>query len=184
MRRGGAEAVPPLGEVAQAAYAELRALAAAHMRGERGSHTLQPTALVNEVWVRLAQGGPKVFASRAGFIRYASMAMRNLLVDHARRRSAQRRGGGQTVRLGDTEPADGPGLSEDEILGLHEALELLASSHPRAASVVEMRFFGGATTPEVAEALGIARRTVEKDWAAARVWLQGKLGDGGPQSGL
>lgn len=175
-----------ISEIAETVAEELRALAAAHMRGERGSHTLQPTALVNEVWVRIIESERADLGSRAAFIRYASAAMRNILIDHARRRNALKRGEGGTLRLGDGEPAVvcGDPATDDELLALHEALRVLEAEHPRAAKVVEMRFFGGATNREAAEALGVALRTVEKDWTAARAWLRGRLDGRGPPDSL
>lgn len=166
-----------LEEVAAEAAGELRALAAAYMRGERASHTLHPTALVHEAWIRLTQGDVRAFESRAAFLRYASQAMRHILVDHARRRGAAKRGGGTLRRLGAADPAlpDGRGPTPEQVLALHEALSRLEVEHPRAARVVELRFFGGASFPEIASVLGLGLRTVEKDWAAARAWLRGML---------
>lgn len=162
-------------EVAALAASELRALARAYMRGERPSHTLQPTALANEAFMRLLNREPRAFASEGAFLRYASEAMRHLLVDHARRHTALKRGGGRTERLGGRDAGVEAGPSPEDLLALHEALVRLESEHARAAAVVKMRFFGGASFPEIAAAMGIGQRTAEKDWAGARAWLRGVL---------
>lgn len=167
----------PLDTVAQIAAEELRALAAAHLRGERPSHTLQPTALAHETWLRLTSGQHQSFESPGVFLALASKVMRNILVDHARRRRALRRGAGRVGRLGENSEhiPDTPGLDPSDLLALEDALRQLESEHPRAATVVELRFFGGASFPQIAEATGWAQRTVEKDWTVARAWLRGVL---------
>jgi RNA polymerase sigma factor (TIGR02999 family) len=156
------------------ALAELRAIAEREFRREPASHTLQATALVNEAWLRVAgkQGG---FQSRSHFLGYAAQAMRHVLVDHARRRQAAKRGGELervTLVTGDgREPAQSPA----DVLDLDDALARLKQEHPRLAQVVELRFFAGATIEEVAEALGVSHMTVSDDWRRARIWLAREL---------
>ncbi len=153
---------------------DLAALARHLFAGERVDHTLQPTALVNELWLRLLADSTVQIRSRVEFLAWASRAMRHLLVDHARRKGAQKRGGGAThIPL-----ADAPGRPGVDLLELDEALNLLEQRHARSARVVEMRFFGGMTDAEVAERLGVSDRTVRADWTLARAWLFRALGDG------
>jgi RNA polymerase sigma-70 factor, ECF subfamily len=156
-------------------YDELRRLAAAYLRKERETHTLQPTALANEAYVRLA-GQTKVhWRGRAQFLAIAARAMRQILVDHARRRDADKRGGAlERVTLCDAAAAFGqPAL---DLLALDDALTALGALDERKARVVELRFFAGLTTKEVAGALGLSETTVDEDWAMARVWLRRRLG--------
>lgn len=161
-----------------AAYEELKRLASAVRRGER-SHTLTPTALVNEAWLKL-QASPELGRlSRLEFKRVAARAMRQVLIEAARRRDAGKRGGGQAVVTFD-EALDQPAALDDDLLQLHEALDRLAQVSPRQAAMVEGRFFGGLEIPEIAELLGISEATVLRDWRAARAWLAHELRpDGG-----
>lgn len=155
------------------AYAELRRIAARYLSAERPDHTLQPTALVNEAFVRL-DAGASAFADRKHFIAAAARAMRNILVDHARARGAQKRGAGRRVAL-DVEAA---GVDEGhgaDVVVLDEALGRLETLHPRQARIVEMRFFGGLTNAETATLLDVSERTVERDWIVARAWLRREL---------
>ncbi len=155
-------------------YGELRRLAARYMRRERGNHTLQPTALVNEAYTLLVQQTQVPWQSRAHFFATASQLMRNILVDHARRRLAAKRGGAQQQITLDEALL----LSKDrtiDVLVLHEALEHLTQLDPRHARVVELHFFGGLNFDEIAEVLGISERTVKRDWSMARAWLKGEL---------
>jgi RNA polymerase sigma factor (TIGR02999 family) len=155
-------------------YDELRAIARRQMRGEREGHTLEPTALVHEAYLRLVGGGPIAVEGRAHFFRLASRAMRQVLVDAARRRNADRRGGDfQKVTLDSGLVADERG--GHDLLGLHEALERLGALDPALERLVEMRFFTGLTLEESADALGVSRRKAAKDWAAARLWLRREL---------
>ena len=153
---------------------DLRTIAARLLRHEAPGHTLQPTDLVHEAYLRLA-GGPSAHpGDRAHFLAIAARAMRHLLVDHARRRRAAKRGGGASpVRI--TNEQVGVDLSFDELLALDDALDRLGALDPRLRQVVECRFFGGLTEPETAEALGVTTRTVQRDWARARAWLYGEL---------
>jgi RNA polymerase sigma-70 factor (ECF subfamily) len=162
-------------------HAELRALAGALFRDERRSHTLQPTALVNEAWIRLAKSEGITLGDRTSFLVIASITMRRILVEHARRRDADKRGAGWTrVSLDEAKgvasrPSRGSDAIEADVLAVHEALEALASLNERQARIVEMRWFGGLTMPEIARVLGLVPRTVEKDWAMAKAWLQLRL---------
>jgi RNA polymerase sigma factor (TIGR02999 family) len=151
-------------------YEELRKLAAQKMANEAPGHTLQPTALVHEAWLRLGGIHNPGFDNRAHFFGAAAEAMRRILIDHARRRRAQRHGGGQ-VRV-DFEGVDlaTPG-DDDEMLAVHEALDKLAVDNPRKAELVKLRYFADMTLVEAAQALGISEPTAKRDWAYARAWL-------------
>ena len=158
-------------------YGELRRIAARHRRKEPAHHSLQTTALVHEAFIRLAKQERMAWKNRGHFLAIASQAMRCVLVDHARRRKALKRGGGVAAS-----PLDSVVLameSSADVVELDIALDKLARLEPRGAQVVELRFFAGLTVPEVAHALGLSRATVERDWAAARVWLRRELDPGG-----
>lgn len=157
----------PLDRVFSAAYEELRRLALAVQRSD-AAVSLSPTALVHEAWLKLA-GTPAVAdTSPLHFRRIAARAMRQVLVEAARRRLADKRGGGALhVTLDDAAAAATP----REVLALHDALEQLAALSPRQAAVVEQRFFGGLGVAEIAEELGVSESTVEREWRAARAWL-------------
>ena len=159
-------------------YSELQVIAAAQMRRERANHTLQPTALVNEAYMRLVVGD-QPWESRTHFFGAASRAIRQILVDHARGRGRKKRGGDRhPVQLSDSVAgADGDVV---DLIAIDDALAELARLNARHAKVVEMRFFGGLTMPEIAEALDVSLRTVEGDWAVARLWLSRALGDTTP----
>jgi RNA polymerase sigma factor (TIGR02999 family) len=158
-------------------YDELRSLAANHMRRERAGHTLQPTALVHEAYMRLARGGELSVNDRRHFFRLASRAMRQVLVDSARRRDAERRGGGlERVTLDSRVASERPEVWD--VLALDQALERLARVDETWARQVELRFFTGLTVEETAEALEISPRKAAKDWAAIRVWLARELRGG------
>ncbi|MBL9119868.1 MAG: sigma-70 family RNA polymerase sigma factor [Phycisphaerae bacterium] len=157
-------------------HSELRDLAAALLRRERRDHTLQPTALVHEAFLRLGERlGPtwREEHGEAAFRALAATAMRRILVDHARAHTADKRGGGwMRIELPEA-MVEAP--EPVELLALHEALEALAQLDPRKARVVELRFFGGLNGDEVAETLGVARSTSEADWFMARAWLRKRL---------
>lgn len=157
-------------------YDDLRAVAEREMRREAAGHTLQPTALVHEAFLRL-NGAAGSASDRAHFLAIAARAMRQVLVDHARRRSAAKRGGGLAPATLTDGIGDGP-LNAEEILALDRALETL---DPRQRQVVECRFFAGMEETEIATALGLSERTVRRDWAKARAWLYRELypGDAG-----
>ena len=157
-------------------YRQLRAIAAAQMRSERVGHTLQPTALVHELFLRLDQGEPVAWQDRHHFFRLAAQAMRRLLVDFARRRLADRRGGGAPhVTLA---AARDLAATPDPVstLAIDEALGKLAELDPRQAQVVEMRVFAGLTTDEIAAALAVSVSTAEREWRSAKAWLRRELG--------
>jgi len=163
-------------------YDELRRIAGAQLGREKAGHTLQPTALVNEAYLKLVQSPPGGASDRAHFVALASRAMRQVLVDHARARTAQKRGGGVVPVTLDREM---PGETADptEILALDAALDRLDEVDSRLRQVVEMRYFGGMTEEEIAEVLDVARRTVSRDWAKARAWLHRELTGGGEAEG-
>jgi RNA polymerase sigma-70 factor, ECF subfamily len=155
-------------------YGELRRLARKYMRAERANHTLQATALVNEACLRLMGQQGVTWQDRAHFFASAAQLMRHILVDHARARKADKRGGEQQqVTLSEAL------ISEEsksvEVLALHEALEKLARLDPRQARVVELHFFGGLTFEEIAYVLDTSERTVKRDWTMARAWLKLQL---------
>jgi RNA polymerase sigma-70 factor, ECF subfamily len=146
---------------------ELRKIASIHMRRERSNHTLQTTAVVNEAFLRLFGTGEKRWNDRQHFLSTASLVMRRLLVDHARRQHAPQ------IPLDLTDVAVGPVSAE--VLDVHQALEEFEKIAPREAKLVELRFFGGVSLEEAAETLGISPRTADKDWALARAWLKKRL---------
>lgn len=163
-----------LDEVFSLAYEELRRLAASVRRDDYGA-TLSPTALVNEAWVKLAATPEVADTSPLHFRRIAARAMRQVLVDAARRRNAEKRGAGAVMVTLDDD-LDGLAVSEDEVIALDDALNRLAELNPRQARMVECRFFGGLEVAETAELLGVSEATVLRDWRAARAWLARELG--------
>jgi RNA polymerase sigma-70 factor (ECF subfamily) len=166
-------------------YDELRALASAYLRGERADHTLQTTALVHEAWLRLSGRDARTFDNRAHFFRAAALAMRRILLHHAEKRAAQKRGGGRsgvTIDEGIDSLAS-PGADWVEMLALNEALKRLADTDAQKAQVVELRYFGGCSIDETAEALGIGTATVEREWRFARAWLRTALDSEGERKG-
>jgi RNA polymerase sigma factor (TIGR02999 family) len=166
-RLGGSAALVP------AVYTELRRLAHHYMRGERTGHTLQTTALVHEAYLRLATVDRMQFRDRAHFVAIAATMMRRILVDHARAHARDKRGGGLSVTsIGDVAVA--PRQTVD-LMALDEALERLACMDAQQARIVELRFFGGLTIEETAEALGVSAKTVKRDWAIAKAWLHQEL---------
>jgi len=151
-------------------YQELRRRAAGYLRHERRNHTLQPTALVNEVYLRLVDQRRAVWQNRAQFFGVASQMMRRILVDRARaRRMAKRSGQWARVTLDEAAKASPP--VDVDVLDLDAALIRLAAVDPRRSRIAELRFFGGLSLEEAAEVIGISRATVERDWQAARAWL-------------
>lgn len=159
-------------------YDELRAIAGALMRGERKAHTLQPTEVVHEAWMRMFGEQEPSWTDRRHFVAIAARAMRNLLVDHARRRGADKRGSGERpITLVDGMlGGSGPDL---DVLALHEALEKLAAKSPIQARIVELRYFGGLTIDETSEIVGLSTTSVENHWATAKARLH-KLLSGPP----
>jgi RNA polymerase sigma factor (TIGR02999 family) len=160
-------------------YDELRRLAATYLRRERPSHTLQPTALVHEAFVRLIDQRQVDWSNRAQFIGLAAVMMRRILVNHARDRIAAKRGGGaEHVPL--TLAGGRSGEPDIEVLHLHESLERLAGLDERKSRIVELKFFGGLTTDEIAEVLSLSRATVEREWKFSRAWLRQALSGAAP----
>jgi RNA polymerase sigma factor (TIGR02999 family) len=159
-------------------YDELRALAARHLAGERSGHTLQTTALVHEAYLRLAGQQHADWKNRAHFFGAVSTIMRRILVDHARRRARDKRGGGEAVVPIDqtNEPAAPARDDGVDVEALDDALHRLATLDQRQARIVEMRYFSGMTVEEIAEALAISTGTVKRDWTVARAWLFAELG--------
>jgi len=164
----------PDAELLPLVYGELRRLAAHKMAGETPGHTLQPTALVHEAWLRLGAGEQQSWQSRAHFFAAAGEAMRRILVEHARRKLALKRGGGAAHEELD-ESALVLTAPPDELLAVHEALDTLAKQDPSAAELVKLRYFVGMTMEEAATALGLAKRTAENLWTYARVWLHREI---------
>ena len=178
VRAGDAAAA---GELFTVLYGELRGLAGALFRSQQARHTLQPTALVNEAFLKIVkpEGGPTPWEDRAHFFAVAARAMRQILVNHARDRSAQKRGGGLDARRVTLSGAAAPGgLDEVDVLAVDEALEALAELDERQARIAELRFFAGLTNKEVAEATGRSLRAIELDWTMAKSFLASRLGDG------
>ncbi|MCC6774769.1 MAG: sigma-70 family RNA polymerase sigma factor [Gemmatimonadaceae bacterium] len=154
-------------------YQELRELAGSYFRGERTDHTLQTTALVHEAYLRLVNAPDLSWDNRRHFFGIAARAMRQILVDHARRRGAEKRVAGRQVTLDDN--AIGTAPPTDDILAVDEALGRLAATAPRAAQVVELRYFAGLSIEQTAETLDVSVATVKRDWLTARAWLQREL---------
>ncbi|HKD18435.1 MAG TPA: sigma-70 family RNA polymerase sigma factor [Thermoanaerobaculia bacterium] len=168
--RGALERLMPL------VYEELRKLAASHLRSERGNHTLQPTALVHEAYLRLVGQRSVTWASRAHFYGIAAQMMRRVLVDHARRRQAAKRSPGTLfLDLGEEAPA-AQADPAPELLVLDRALTELERLDPRQARVVELRFFAGLSVEETAEVAGISTATVKREWKTARAFLRHEIG--------
>ncbi len=158
-------------------YSELRSLAAAFLFRERRNHTLQPTAIVHEAFLRLVDQTRVNWKGRAHFVAVAAQAMRRLLVDHARAKHSAKRGGGRLRVSLHADLALSP-EHEQDVLDLHEALEKLKEVDERQAQIVELRFFGGLSVKEVAEVLDVSTRTVESDWTMVRAWLRRELSEG------
>jgi RNA polymerase sigma-70 factor, ECF subfamily len=161
-------------EINASIYRELRKIAAAQMRFERGGHTLQPTALVHEAYVQLAEQPDSIWKDRARILSLAARAMRHVLVDHARARRAEKRGGGAVQVTLDEAMAQSSGSTVD-ILAVDQALTKLAEFDPRQAKVLELHFFGGMTFDEIAQELGISSRSIKRDWVMARAWMSREL---------
>ena len=162
-----------LDELTPLVYAELRKLAAAYMRRERSEHTLQPTALINEAYMRLVDQSLPMFNSRTHFFGVAAQIMRQVLVDFARAHRSEKRGSGQKSPLDEalrltTEPST-------DLLDLHDALERLSTFDARKARVIELRYFGGLTRDEVAEAMDLTLATVKRDLMLGEAWLRREL---------
>jgi RNA polymerase sigma factor (TIGR02999 family) len=167
-------------ELFQRVYRELRQLAGRYMRHERSDHTLQPTALVHEAYLRLVDQQDLSFENRAHFFGVAARVMRRVLIDHARAHRAEKRGG-DDVKV-PLEDAPAMALSDPEhLLEIDQALERLAELDARQARIVELRFYGGLSVEETAGILGVAPRTIDRDWRIARGWLRRQLSGATPE---
>jgi len=168
---GDREVLPRLVELI---YSELYGIAKARMRAEHSGHSLSPTALVNEAYVRLAGSADLNFQNRGHFLAVAGRAMRRILVDHARARCTARRGG-ENAQSPITDLQISLPQPDEQVIALDEALERLGALSPRQCQVVELKYFVGLSEEEVAGALGVARRTVDRDWKLARAWLHSQV---------
>jgi RNA polymerase sigma factor (TIGR02999 family) len=164
-----------------AAYPELNRIANRFLANERSGHTLDPNALVHELWLRMTAGAAVTIQDRSHFFALAARSMRQILIDHARARAADKRGGAlRRVSLTALDELCGDAAGED-LLSLNSALAQLELADARAARVVELRYFGGLSGAEIAQTLGISEITVKRDWRAARAWLLVRLRDGTSQ---
>lgn len=177
LNQGEGERNKAADELMPLVYDELRRLADRYFRGERNDHTLQPTALVHEAYLKLVDQTKINWQSRAHFYAVCARMMRRILIDHARGRARKRRGGGQKpIELEDMHAAKE--MPPEDFLALHDAIEKLTKLDRREADVVELRCFGGLNMEEIAEVLQVSKRSVEGDWAHAKAWLQAELADG------
>ena len=167
------------GQLMELVYNELRQLARGYLRRERDGHTLQPTALVHEAYLRLVDDSQIRWQSRAHFYGVAARVMRRILVDHARRQAAAKRGGlARDVPLGDVETIAAPDHGHPvDLVALDDALLSLGRAYPRQSEIVELRYFGGLSTREIGEVMQVTERTVQRDWDFARAWLRRALDD-------
>jgi RNA polymerase sigma factor (TIGR02999 family) len=169
--------------VVDAVYAELRRIARGMMRGERAGHTLQPTALIHEAFLRVCRDEPVDLASRAAFLKLMALQMKRHLIDYARRRGAGKRGGGlvhEDVDSVDPSAIEPDGTSEEFLARLDTALDRLAVEHPRVAETIRLRFVADLGIDEAARALGVSSGTVKRDFAFGRAWLLRELGHHNP----
>jgi RNA polymerase sigma-70 factor (ECF subfamily) len=179
LQKGGERDAQSEDRLATELFPELKKIANAHMRRERSDHTLQPTALVSELYVHLLKQPGFNWTDRNHFLLAASQAMHRYLVDYARAKRSQKRGGGW--QRTEAEVSDkAVGKSVIEVLEIDELLTSLRKEEPRMASVVEMKFFGGLTFAEIGGVLGVDERTAKRDWTLARAWLRARLGGGEP----
>ncbi len=170
----GADRKTALAQLLPIVYDELRALAGAYLQHERADHTLQPTALVHEAYLRLLGGQNPPWSNRAHFYRSAAEAMRRILVDHARKRGRLKRGGDR-IRVNLSSLGLAADQNLEEILALDESLRRLEEQDPRATDVVRLRFFAGLSVGETAQVLEVSERTVKREWTFARAWLYSDL---------
>lgn len=161
--------------VVTALYDDLRRQARRHLRQSGGMTLLDTTSLVHEVWLRLADLQGRDYPDRRHFLAYAARAMRTVVIDLVRARQADRRGGGQQVLTLNTAVVEQTPQPEDDVLKVHEALDELTELEPRLAQVVEMRYFAGLAERDIADALGVTERTVQRDWQKARLFLAANL---------
>jgi RNA polymerase sigma factor (TIGR02999 family) len=178
LRRARAGDDSATNELLPLVYAQLRRIAQRHLQKERHGHTLQPTALVNEAYLRIFGDAPPPFADRIHFISVASRVMRRILVDYARARKSERRGGDRGRVGWETAVAMEPGATESrvELTDLDRALDSLAREHPQAAEIIEMQYFGGLTAEEIAVTVGLTVHVVRHEIRFAQAWLRRKLG--------
>jgi RNA polymerase sigma factor (TIGR02999 family) len=170
---------PALDQLIPFVYDDLRRVAAVQMRREAGGHLLQPTALVHEVYVRLVDQRHVEWRNRAHFFGVAASLMRRILVDHARARLAEKRGGElERVTLVGDEAAESPRI---DVLALHESLQRMAAFNPRQERIVELRYFGGLTIEEAAEVIGVSEATLVREWTIAKAWLRADLSEPRPR---
>lgn len=161
-------------QLLESLHSELKRLARRYLSGERQGHTLQPTALVNEAYMKLIDVKAHEWRDRVHFIAVAARVMRQILVDHARRRRADKRGGGvDALPIIETIVPAAP--KSEDLIDLDEALQRLEKKDPRAFRIVELRYFGGLSIEETAEVLGVSPRTVKRDWMLGRSWLRGEI---------
>jgi RNA polymerase sigma factor (TIGR02999 family) len=176
--RAGAGDRQAVSELVPLVYEELRELAQGRMGRLAPGQTLQATDLVHEAWMRLGGGASGSFEDRAHFFGAAANAMRNVLVDRARRKALVGREPASPESMADELPEIEPGVGVEDLLALHEALARLEAAHERPARIVLLRFFAGLTLPEAAELAGVSLATAERDWRFARAWLQHEMGAG------
>ncbi|MGE0129637.1 MAG: sigma-70 family RNA polymerase sigma factor [Blastocatellales bacterium] len=170
--RNGDEAA--LSHLISLVEADLHRLAEGYMRREPADHTLQPTALINEAWLRLIDWKPGEWRNRSQFFGVVAQVMRRVLVDHARRRRALKHGG-DALKVSLAEAEQWPSDSSADVIALNDALDTLASFDERKSRIVELRFFGGMTEEETAETMDIPLRTLQREWSLARAWLYNEL---------
>ncbi len=178
LRRAGAGDRGALARLVPLVYDQLRSLARGHLAQRPQARSIQATDLVHEAWMRLGIGGQPSFEDRAHFFGAAANAMRNVLVDQARRKAARKRSGIRRELEDDDLPEILPALPAEDVLSLHQALEKQEAAHERPARIVLLRFFTGLSLPEAADIAGISLATAERDWRFARSWLQRELGAG------
>lgn len=177
---GGRDALDQLVPVV---YDHLRRIAGAQLRREIPGHSLQPTALVHEAYLRLVDQRQVHWRNRVHFFGVAASLMRRILVDHARARLAGKRGGGlERVTLHGDEPATAENPHGIDVLALHESLSRMATFNPRQERIVELRYFGGLTIEEAAEVIGISEATIVREWTIAKAWLRADLSDSQPEN--
>lgn len=176
----------PADDIFPVIYGELRRVARRYLSRERRNHTLQPTALVNEAWLRLENEHGAEWQGRTHGLALAAQAMRRLLIDHGRHQKRQKRGGGaHPVALDDLVKAASTGeVPVEDLLTLEAALTKLEAVDPRAAQIVSLRFYSGMSSPEIAQQLGVSLRTVESDWTHARAWLKRELAGAEPEESV
>lgn len=181
IKRCAEQGDPSLASMLPLVYDELRALAARQLSGQRGNHTLQPTALINEAYLRLAGQSYESWEDRREFVLVAATVMRRVLVDYARQRNADKRPQNHLrVDIAESEPGESFGA---ELIAIDEVLEQLAEVDERQARIVELRYFAGLSMEETAETMAVSRSTVAREWRMARAWLKRRISEEGEASG-